>query len=254
MCDMLLVNKFWSYGTEVLDQQHVAHEHVEEDHADVESLAESKVNAVGFISLLEVLEVLSNDARFCSFFYDFVHEFTFQAAFPEDARNLREPDGECEEERKPEVVGSHPAVPFFILDTRLVNIATSSLTLQVLLHIPSPVDPAVRFCIVISIPAVDGSTIQAVLEEDEREAEYENGSCVLVVNPEQQVVNLVFVPSKPLEEVLKDGQLPHCHGRHFAIWRSSVKNLLKIKSHYNVIFYRSLTITFYLLKCYTQAV
>jgi len=209
---------FCAIGPELIDQQHVAHEHVEKDHADVESLTESKMKAVGGESLPKVHEVLCNDARLRAVLDDFVHELSLEAALPEDARHLGEPDGECEEEGEPEVVGSHPAVPLFILDTRLVNVTASGFTLQVLLYVARSMDPAVRFGIVVSIPAVDGSSIDVILKEDEHEAEHEDGSCVLVMHPEQEVVNLVFVTSEPLQEVLEHWQLPKGHwSRHFDV-------------------------------------
>ena len=52
-----------------------------------------------------------------------------------------------------------------------------------------------------------------ILQEDEHEAEHENSRGVLVVEPEQQVVDAQVVGAEPLEKVLEDGQLPEGHGR-----------------------------------------
>ena len=61
---------------------------------------------------------------------------------PHTARELGEAEAECEEEGQPEVVGSHGGVGRGV-QLGLVHKTSCRLSLEVLLHIGSPVDPAV---------------------------------------------------------------------------------------------------------------
>jgi len=211
------IQHFNAVRPELVDEEHVAHEHVQENHAQVESLDEGEMEAVDVEPFPEVHEVLRDDCGLCTGLpQDVVHEAALKEAFPDDTRQLGETDGEGEEEGEPEVVGGHTRVPLLALNSALVHKAASGFSLEVLLHIPCTVDPAVRLCVLVCIPAHDGSSIQVVLQEDEHESEHEHGRGVLVVKAEQEVVDIVLVSSEPGKEVLKHGQLPESHRRrHF---------------------------------------
>jgi len=205
---------FSAIAPELVEEEHVADEHVEEAHPDVEEFTESELHLVFGVAGFQLDEVVGDDACLgIPFLYDLMHQVAFHTALPQDTGNLGETDAECEEERDPEIVGSHSAVPFIIRHGILINETTSRLALQMRLQITSPVDPAVRSGIVVRAVAVDGSPIEMVLQEHEHEPEHEDGCGEAMVDTEQEVVDLELLATEPLEEVLEYGQLPEGHGR-----------------------------------------
>jgi len=131
-------------GPELVEKEHVADEHVEEDHADVEEFTEGELHLVLGVAVSQIHEVLRNDTWIgIPVLDDFLHEFTLHPILPEDTGHLGEADAEGEEERDPEIVGSHSAVPLVLRHRVLINKTSCRLPLEVRLQVTRAVDPAV---------------------------------------------------------------------------------------------------------------
>ena len=86
---------------------------------------------------------MANESWVALFTQNATDEAILQEVFPQRSRKLGKPETEGEEERDPQVVGSHRGI-FLGLYLGLVNKAPSSFPLEVISYIGSAVNPAVR--------------------------------------------------------------------------------------------------------------
>jgi len=181
---------------ELVEEESVSDEHGEDAHHHVEELAESKVDLVSLEPHPEGHKVLGDLGGVGSWSDDVLQHVSLQEVSPERAGQLGEPETECEEERQPEIVGSDGGIGRR-LHVLLVNIAACGLTLEVLLHIGSPVDPAVGPSILISSLADDGSSVQMILQENKEQAEHDDEGGCLVMELEERIVYCQLVTLEP---------------------------------------------------------
>ena len=95
---------------ELVEKEGVGDEHGEDAHHHVEELAESKVDLVSLEPHPEGHKVLGDLGSVGSWSDDVLQHVSLQEVSPERAGQLGEAEAECEEEGKPEVVGSHGSV------------------------------------------------------------------------------------------------------------------------------------------------
>jgi len=185
---------------ELVEEESVGDEHAEDDHEQVEELAEGKVEMVAAEAGLELHEVVGDCLRVGLVAEDVLEHASLEDASPEGARHLGEPEAEGEEEGKPEIVGGDGSVGLGG-DLGLIHEASGGLALQVIPHIGSAVDPAVGLGIMVSALADNGSSVKMILQEDEQQSKHNNEGGGLVVKLEQGIVYGEIVSFEPFEQV-----------------------------------------------------
>ena len=137
-----VLEHFLAVVEELVEEESVGDEHGEDAHQHVEELAEPKVELVSLKPQPEVHEVVRDLSGVGAGPDDVLQHVPLQHVPPQGTRQLGEAEAECEEEGKPEVVGSHGSVGRGT-HRGLVDKTSRGLSLQVLLHVGCPVDPAV---------------------------------------------------------------------------------------------------------------
>ena len=137
-----VLEHFLAVVEELVEEESVGDEHGEDAHQHVEELAEPKVELVSLKPQPEVHEVVCDLSGVGAGADDVLQHVPLQHVPPQGTRQLGEAEAECEEEGKPEVVGSHGSVGRGT-HRGLVDKTSRGLSLQVLLHVGCPVDPAV---------------------------------------------------------------------------------------------------------------
>ena len=127
---------------ELVEEESVGDEHAEDDHEEVEELAEGKVEVVASEAGLELHEVVGDGLGVGVLADDVPEHAALQGASPERAGHLGEAEAEGEEEGQPEIVSCHGSIRLRG-DLGLIHKTSSGLSLKVISHIGSAVDPAV---------------------------------------------------------------------------------------------------------------
>lgn len=185
---------------ELVEEESVGDKHAEDDHEEIEELTEGKVEVVASEAGLELHEVVSDGlwVRLCS--NDVPQHSTFQSTSPERPGHLGEAEAECEQEGKPEIVGSDGSV-LLRGELGLVHETSCGLSLEMIPHIGCAMNPAVGLGIMVSSLADNGSSVKMILQKNKQESKHNNEGGGLVVKLEQGIVYGELVSFEPFEQV-----------------------------------------------------